>query len=201
MIQDNKAEVLICNGIKEFYRQLLQSSGVTVIDNVSLTITAALERYLEGNLRSGPHTEALTETSCQIPHKDIVCWARELFESHGYQVSLAKDKTTFPIDMIACMPCPMCGKTICVAVCCGAHMYRIDNEIREFHHRARATCQAEVYIHPSHPSVIKRCQEYGIQLIDPNAETANLDRVVAGRIPLLTRPIPGHENACLDGGS
>jgi len=198
VIQDNDVEILICNGIKGFYRELLESSGVKVIDNVSATITSALDRYLEGILDERPHTEELAETSCQIPHKDIVCWTKELFESHGYEVSLAGEKTPFPIDMIARIACPVCGKTICVAVCCGAHMYRIDNEIREFHHSARSACHAEIYIHPGYPSVIKQCHEYGIQLIDPNAETANRDRTVAGRIPLLTCPIPGHEEACLD---
>ena len=198
VIQDNNAEVLICNGIRGFYRELLESSGVTVINNVSATITSALDRYLDGDLKVRPHNEELAETSCRIPHKDIICWTKELFESHGYRVSLASENTPFPIDMIACIACPVCGKKICVAVCCGAHMYRIDNEIREFHHRARGDCHAEVYIHPGYPSVIKQCQEYGIQLIDPNTETANRDRTVPGRIPLLTRPIPGHEKACLD---
>jgi len=199
IIQNNDAEVLICNGIKGFYREILESAGVTVIDNVAASIQSALDQFLQGRLKPKPRTDELAETTCSIPHKDLVCWAKELFESHGYHVTLASEKAPFPIDMIARIECPLCGKNISVAVCCGAHMYRIDNEIREFHHSASSGYQAEVYIHPDHPSVEKRCQEFGIQMIDPNADTANQDRTVTGRIPLLSYPIPGHEKACLNG--
>ena len=37
-LRDNKIDLLICNGIKNFYRDLLESSGVSVIPEIALEI-------------------------------------------------------------------------------------------------------------------------------------------------------------------
>ncbi|RKX29134.1 MAG: hypothetical protein DRP46_07635 [Candidatus Zixiibacteriota bacterium] len=196
LLQEHNVNVLICSGIKGFYLDILESSGLTVIENVSLNVEDALQLYLDGKIKSQVHSNNLEELSCEIPHEDLVCWAKELFESHGYTVSIQNDEETpFPVDLVAEMNCPVCHKPIRIAVCCGAHTYRADQEIREFHHVSSSIYQVKVYVFPGNPLIKQRCREYDIQLIDTDSESANHDQKINGRIPLLDSPIPGHEKA------
>jgi hypothetical protein len=195
LLQKYDINVLICNGIKNFYRELLESAGLTVIDNISVDVDKALRMYIDGKIKPRDRENNIDEITCEIPHEDLVCWEKELFESHGYEVKKMDEESMFPVDLVAAINCPICRKSIKVAVCCGAHTYRADQEIREFHHRAASRFEARVYVYPGNPGVKKRCREYDIQLIDPDSETANLDRKTAGRIPLLEYALPGHKKA------
>lgn len=196
LLQEHDIDVLICNGIKGFYLDLLQSTGLTVIDNVSTSIEEAVSLYLSGKIKPHDHGNNLNELSCEIPHEDLVCWAKELFECHGYSVTVQNsEEIPFPVDLVAVIKCPVCHRPIKIAVCCGAHTYRADQEIREFHHASPSLYQAKVYVFPGNPLIRQRCREYDIQLIDPDSESANHDCKIDGRIPLLDCPIPGHEKA------
>jgi len=196
LLQEHNVDVLICNGIKGFYLDLLESSGLTIIDNVSVKVEEVLQLYFKGKLKPQDHSNNLSELSCEIPHEDLVCWAKELFESHGYTVLIQdEEETPFPIDLVAKMDCPVCHRPIRIAVCCGAHIYRADQEIREFHHTSPSMYQAKIYVFPGNQLIQKRCHEYDIQLIDPDSESVNHDQEINGRIPLLDYPIPGHEKA------
>jgi predicted Fe-Mo cluster-binding NifX family protein len=195
LLQDHNVDVLICGGIKAFYRSLLESLKLTVIENVSLSVEQALASFSRGELKAPAKKNALNGSNFEIPHEDLLCWTKELFECHGYQVSVAKDKAPFPIDLIATIECPVCHKSIRTAVCCGAHTYRADQEIREFHHATTAAFQARIYVHPGTPSVCESCREYGIQLIDPNLDETNRDKTTTQQVPLLRQPVVGHERA------
>jgi predicted Fe-Mo cluster-binding NifX family protein len=195
LLQDNAVNILICNGIKAFYVDLLESSGLEVIDGVSLTVESALKQYLSGRLKPRNRTFQFQELTCEIPHEDLVCWARELFESHGFMVKAGDENIPFPIDLIAELKCPVCGKPIRIAICCGAHTYRADREIQEFHHSTPSIFHARVYVRPGNPLVEEKCDEYEIQLIDTNSENAIKDEQISDRIPLLKKPITGHERA------
>ena len=201
LLQDNSVTTLICSGIKAFYRELLVSSGIKVIDSVDMPLDEALQRFERGELVPVQREETITDMSSEIPHEDLMCWTRELFESHGYRIVSSELELMFPIDMVAETRCPVCRRVIRVAVCCGAHTYRSDQEIREFHHVTRSSYQARVYVYPAGATVRKCCREYGIQVVDPDADALNRDHVEPGRIPLLDRPIPGHERAFAAGGS
>lgn len=199
LLRDNNVGTLICSGIKAFYRELLISSGITVIESVDLTLEEALRRFLDGKLEAAEPEAGMADLSAEIPREDLMCWARELFESHGYRVLNPEMEPAFPIDFVAEIRCPVCGRVIRVAVCCGAHTYRSDQEIREFHHSTRSSYQARVYVYPAGPGVRKCCREYGIQVVDPDENIFNRDHVEPGRIPLLDRPIPGHQRAFAQG--
>ena len=45
-----------------------------------------------------------------ISHDDLVKWAKELFESNGYEVSTCPGEESFLIDLIAGLKCPLCQK-------------------------------------------------------------------------------------------
>lgn len=194
VLRENKVEVLICGGIKSFYRDMLKSLGVTVLDDVSESIETALKRFRSGDLKSRKGSICSMVTP-EIPHDDLVCWAKELFVSHGYRVEINEDDSAFPVDLIAKVNCPVCGQPIEVAICCGAHIYRPEQEIREFHHTHTARYQAMVYVNFGTPEIRESCDNYGIELIDAGQESSNRDQPAGKQIPLLQNKISGHEAA------
>lgn len=194
---NNKVDVLICNGIKLFYRDLLNISGLKVLSNISDSVENALAAYLSGNLIFQTEEIETADLSSVFPHGDLVCWARELFEANGYDVSTGPEYLPLLIDLVAEIVCPLCMESVKVGICCGAHTYRLANEIMEFHHIAPNEFNAKVYVYPFNPGIYQTCSEFGIELIDPNSEDDYLHERRADKIPLLRNPINGHEKACL----
>lgn len=194
---NHKVDVLICNGIKLFYRDLLNISGLKVFANVTDSVDNALDEYLSGKLNSQKDLAETSDLSSEFPHDDLVCRARELFETNGYSVSPRPDYLPVPIDLVAETVCPLCKKSIKVGICCGAHTYRLASEIMEFHHVVPHEFQAKVYVYPFSPGIYQTCSEFGIELIDPNAEDDYLTEPPVDKIPILRNPISGHEKACL----
>jgi predicted Fe-Mo cluster-binding NifX family protein len=200
LLREHDVDVLICNGIKSFYRDLLAASEITVIPNVTLPAHEALRQFADGQLQpvavSAADSSALLD---KIPHEDLVCWAKELFEAHGYRVSVAADRAPFPIDLVAEILCPVCQKPVRVAICCGSHTYRSEQEIRQLHRVAVADYHAQVYVHPGSPPIQTCCRQYGIELIDPDAELAGPKRLTGNAIPVLRGPVSGHDRASAQG--
>lgn len=195
LLQENAVDVVICGGIKGFYRDLLQSAGVTVIDNVTGDAADALTRFRNGQLSPVAVDEEPMSLDGMIPLEDLVCWTRELFTAHGYMVTPGAEAAAFPIDLIAQITCPVCGKSVRVAICCGAHTYRPDQEIQQLHQAAARDFNARVYVASSSPQVRRLCDQYNIELIDPDAHFAACDHPVSNAIPILQMKITGHEAA------
>ncbi len=201
LLRDVRTTVLICNGIKAFYRDLLQAAGITVVSHVSADVSDALRDFLHGQLVADAPAVDPVDLWDSIPLEDLMCWTQELFTSNGYTVSRAPNFAPFPIDMIAEIRCPGCGKPIRVAICCGAHMYRADQEIQLFHRNSAASFNARVYVRPATQSVARQCQEFGIDLIDPDDSRFAADRDSGRTIPLLRAPVAGHEAAVRSSGT
>jgi len=195
MLQIHRATVLICNGINSSYRDMLTVSGVTVVPKVSGRVDYALGRYLEGKLLPEENHSYEATERCAIPHTDLVNCARRLFEAHGYVVTLGPGPDSFLIDLVAEIPCPVCDRRVKVAICCGAHTYRADQEITEFHHATPTGYNARVYVSPPTPPIEKCCREYGIQLVDPAQVAETTDDLSTSLIPLLSGPVTDHEQA------
>ncbi len=194
-LNERRVEVLICNGIKGFYKDILNNSGIIVIDNISSSVEKALNDYRNGKLKPKSEKSEIYNIDSTIPLDDIICWTKDLFKSNGYKVYRGEELTPFPIDIIAEMKCPVCGKPVRVAICCGAHSYRVDQELQEFHRVASTDFHARVYVHSAKPEIVKRCEEYGIELIDPFADTCEIKPAVKSAIPVLKQPARGHEKA------
>jgi predicted Fe-Mo cluster-binding NifX family protein len=195
LLQVPRVNILICNGIRGFYRDMLAASGVTVYQNVSAPVENALEQFLAGKLAAeAPCVEELTE-SCNIPHQDLIYWARELFESHGYSVTPGPDQDHHLIDLVAEIRCPVCGGQVRVAICCGAHTYRATQEITEFHHAAPLEYNARVFVCPVNPTVARYCREYGIELVNPDFEGVYGYTTVDDKLPILRERVRDHEEA------
>jgi len=192
---DKKITHLVCNGIKSFYHDLLNASGIVVIENISDTITDITSRISSGQFSWHERKTDTSRLYCKIPHKDLVCWTKELFTIHGYTVQKSQGASSFPIDLTAKINCPVCGEELNVAVCCGAHTYRSDHEIREFYYNTSKNFQSKVYVQLVNDEIRACCQKYNIELLDPDDEqtVSNLDKTRS--IPILKKPVPGHEKA------
>lgn len=195
ILRDNNVDVLICNGIKNFYRDMLESLEIHIITTISLAVDEAVREFLTGRLTTTAVDMTAETGTCQIPHDDLVCWARDLYESNGYVIDRPEKEDPFPIDLVGVIDCPVCGRQIKVAICCGAKLYRSDQEIREFHHSLAEDYQAAVYVCSGDSSIEERCRSYGIQFIDPAIETYDDGRLESAPIPLLPAPVAGHEAA------
>ena len=194
LLRESRANVLVCNGIKHFYRDLLQAAGLLVVSHVSASAVGALEDFLSGRLTADADTAEPVDLQDEIPLADLICWTEELFTAHGYAVRKAIEVAPFPIDLVAEIECPVCGKPVRVAICCGAHMYRPEQEIQLFHLHAAHGYHARVYVHPASEQIMRQCRDYAIELIDPDSREFSRDHPVADRIPLL-RTAVGHEGA------
>jgi predicted Fe-Mo cluster-binding NifX family protein len=188
-------EVLICNGIKDFYLNLLQASGLRVIPNVSESIENVITNYIKGKLKPASLREEPVLKPQEISHPELVGWARELFENNGYQVSEGPGQDSVLVDLVARIECPVCGKNVSVAICCGVHTYRTDQEIVEFHHCTKSGYNARVFVYPEDSRTAQSCREYGIEMISPESQLSYDPSMAKNKIPILQFPVEGHEKA------
>jgi predicted Fe-Mo cluster-binding NifX family protein len=190
-----EVQTLICSGIKNFYRDQLIAMGISVIPNINQPIAAVLDLFLRGKLKSSERTKFNSETTAIVSHDDLVKWADELFRGHGYSVTFCPDEDSYLIDLIAKMNCPVCCRQIKVAVCCGAQIYKAEQEIKEFHHNTKSQFNARVYVYLMNPQLEKSCSDYGIEFLSPESEVKYPVKKINPVIPILQRPIEGHEKA------
>ena len=195
LLRVHQIQTLICGGIKRFYRDQLLSIGIVVIPNVNDTIENALNRFLADELISYDNTQYETENSNLVSHDELIKWATELFENNGYSVSPCSEYHSSLVDFVAKIECPVCSKKIDVAICCGAQIYRVDQEIEEFHHSTKTSYDARVYVYFTNPKIIKNCDEYGINFISPEMIHLSDREESKTTIPILQKPIEGHERA------
>ena len=186
---------LICNGIKNFYRDQLLALGISVIPNINQSIEDALNNFLTGELKLIDNIQTDVHSSELVSHEDLVKWAKDLFTGKGYSVSSYSDDESFLIDLVAKINCPVCSRQIKVAVCCGAQIYSAEQEIKEFHHTTKTQFDARVYVYLKNPVLEKSCVDYGIDYLSPEKADAKLEIQNKSIIPILSRPIEGHEKA------
>ncbi len=193
LMRVHEVDTLVCNGIKNLYRDMLVASGVCVIGRISATVEQALADLRSGSLAASRQAPDSGDTVCDMPHGELQEWAKKLFEQHGYVVTSGPGEDAFLVDMIAQISCPECGRPVRVAICCGAHAYRSTIEITEFHHNTRLDYHARVYVSPSNPTIEKCCHDYGIELVDPSVGGAMEVETPSHRLPILKGQIRDHE--------
>ncbi len=192
-------ETLICNGIKEFYRNQLAAIGISVIPNINDSIEQATIRFIANELPVYENDIVKSQGNYDVSHDDLISWARELFETNGYSVTHNLSKDTFLLDLIAEIQCPLCKKSIKVAICCGGHTYRPDQEIKEFHHSVKSLYNVRAFIYTDSPQIAKSCGEYGIEFISPERINLIKDSSTEMDVPIFSGPIEGHDKLNLRG--
>lgn len=177
------ATVILCDGIEGRTSRMLEADGIGVIDNVAGTATDALFGYLAGKL-SREETK-VNNSIVRQNTADTVAWTRELFMAYHWHVEASEETCRFPVDLMAERECPVCKKKVRVAICCGAHAYRVDQEILEFKHVTPVDVHARVYVHQALPAIENACREYGVELLAPSAFTGS-------GIDFSLAPLQGH---------
>jgi predicted Fe-Mo cluster-binding NifX family protein len=199
LLQVHEIDVLLCNGINRTYRSMLEGSGIQVIPNVSFSPDAALRKFARGDIAVAANLRPHYGAVPKVPLEALICWARDLFETNGYSVADGPGGDSFLVDLIAAKPCPVCGRAVRIAVCCGAHTYNIEKEIQEFHRLSMHDYNARVLIAPAERAIVSLCGEYGIEVIDPDLSEFEKKPLQAA-FPLLSTPVQGHEKAYAGAG-
>jgi hypothetical protein len=65
----------------------------------------------------------------------------------------------------------------------------------EFHYNTKNRFKARVYVYPTDPKVAQSCDEFGITFISPEMKHHQFKRCSKKSIPILQKPIEGHEKA------
>ncbi len=193
LIRLHDVDTLICSGIGGFYRDLLNNMHIELISDVSMKMDEAIEGYLDGRIKPDQNRRDNGRRLHHTALSDLVNWTRTFFERRGFMVSQGPGQDSFLIDLVAERLCPVCGKSIKIAVCCGAHTYRMDQEIREFHFCAKNDYNAKVYVCPENESAAERCREYNIEYMKYNPELQDEIKSQYSTAPILHFPISGHE--------
>jgi len=195
LLQVHSVDVVICNGIKGFYCDMLAGMGMAVLKNINLPVAEALSQYAAGRLTPEVEPPDEQDRTCNIPHGELVAWTISFFRDSGYEVRSGPGEDAFLVDLVAQIACPVCKNMVRVAICCGAHTYRANLEVREFHHATVSNYDARVYVYSGNAGIEKCCREYGIQFLDPEHIEGAAKNTGGGAIPVLTAAPPGHERA------
>lgn len=192
LIRIHDIDVLICNGIDGFYTDMMNSMNLKLFAGISMPVDEAIAKYLDGSLKSLTQKPRASSSPHNVPLDELIGWARMVFSNNGYRVKPGPGQDSFLIDLVAETKCPICNKPIKVAICCGAHTYRIDQEIREFHFSAKNEYNARVFISPYDESAHRSCREYNIEYLSFNPQLSNLPKDEDQPVPLLQGPVMGH---------
>jgi predicted Fe-Mo cluster-binding NifX family protein len=182
--------ILLCNGIRSFYKDMLEAENRKVFKNLSGKINDVLALFLKGGITSSAKIENGKEVPCLFELGELVELTREFFASNGYVIE--GEDSDFPVDIIAAMKCPRCKKRIRVAVCCGGHIFSWEKEIRELR-SISDNYDAAVYVHAPQMPVIKTCRDFNINLLDPWILENPGKSELRGPLPILEIPVRGHE--------
>lgn len=194
LLKQHKIDVLICNGIDRQMQRLLEAEGCQVVSGVSGKLADALYGYSAGRIGLEEDREMVSSTEMSIHTADLVEWTRELFEKLGWSVNIAHHPDTFPIDLTAMRKCPVCGHEVRIAICCGAHAYRVEEEILEFKRVSTGGYHARVYVQHILPGIVETCRDFEIELLEPETFANWINsKGKQGDIPPLRGKVSGHE--------
>lgn len=186
-------DVLICNGITERLREILEANGCVVIDGVVGSASDALFGLLAGQIKPIQQKSPLKPHQMQPHTADLVMWTEELFHKLDWEVHKVLQDNLFPIDLLAERKCPLCGKLVRAAICCGAHAYRIEKEILELKRVTAVGYNARIYVHHAIPGVSNTCHDFEIELLDPNDFTNGESNDYYSVLPPIKGLIAGHD--------
>ncbi|MBD3166279.1 hypothetical protein GF324_06755 [bacterium] len=163
-------DVLLCSGIENQLRMMLEADGIKVVAGIKGLANDALFGYLAGRIEYQPLESTSLDLQALKPHTaDLVEWTRDLFIRHQWDVSPIRRTDLFPMDLIAEKECPECGKRVRAGVCCGAHCVKVREEIAELRRVTAYGYNARVYVNNAIDVIVDACREYEVELLDPTA--------------------------------
>ncbi len=198
LLRVHDTQLLVCNGIGEFYRDMIASMGIGLVPDQCLSIKDTLRGLLAGKIKPEDTALDAIQGAYEIPLDQLIGWAREIFRKAGFFINPGNGKDSFLIDLTAEKVCPVCSGKIRVSVCCGGHTYRLDQEIREFHFCTGEEYHARVFVAPPSGYVERSCAEYGIRFLPYEPSRTAVPAGNTGLKILLGEKIPGHERLFAD---
>ncbi len=190
LVSDCGAETLICNGIRNFYKNALEARGCRVYNKITGDYLTALDRLFDGKLKSDDPRRLENTEPCLFELAELMEMTREYLTGNGYNLDTGEGK--FPVDFKAYYNCPECGRKIRVAVCCGGHLFNWEKEVRELHAVSEGY-DAAMYVHAPNKPVEKCCRDFRINLLDPLVLENPGTEVKKAPIPGLMHPVRGHK--------
>ena len=190
LIKNAGVNVLLCNGIRSFYRDMLEAEKIKVYRNLSGKITDIVRDFQDKKISdTGAHVKS-DEVSCKFDLEELIQMTCEYLSRYGFQIEPSESE--FPVDIISTYKCPKCHKTIRVAVCCSGHLFNWEKEIRELR-TVSENYDAIVYVHAPRENVAQTCNEFKINLLDPWLLENPSECDLRAPIPVLTLPVRGHD--------
>lgn len=198
LLQIHKTDILICNGIKTYLKDQLNSNGVEVISDINDPVECVIDKLLTGELEEKNRSSNNMHEYYSVIHHDLVLWAEELFLGSGFKVTSLSENDSILTDFVAVYDCPVCKKPIRIAVCCGAQMYRADYEIREFYHAIHPHYDVCAYVYIYDPKIAKCCSKYGLEYICTEEFDLKAVKNEKDVIPILKNPVKTHDKLKID---
>jgi predicted Fe-Mo cluster-binding NifX family protein len=193
-LEMHKTNILICNGIKEYFKYQLIANGIQVISDINYNCDLAVRQLLSGELKEKNKYHLHTLEYSEALHRDLVNWAGKLFRSNGFEVISLSEDDTLLSNLTAVYICPVCRKPIKIGICCGGQIYSVYREIREFFHLENNRYDVCVYVHPFDPKIEQCCSKYGIEFLSPGEIEERIENNKNAPIPILKNPIESHKN-------
>ncbi len=188
LLKDAGVEALLCNGIRSFYKDMLEAENLKVYKDLTGKVEISLKHFLKGGIKSSGKAEEKKEAPCLFELGELVEMTREYLANNGFTIE--NDESDFPVDIVASLKCPRCNKPIRVAVCCAGHVFYWEKEIMELRSISE-NFDAAVYVHAAQDQVLKICKDFNINLLDPWI-LENPEKDLAP-LPIFNIPIKGHE--------
>lgn len=192
LLKEAGIDVVICNGIRSFYKDMLEAENRTVYKDVTGKIKKAIELLLKGDIGRASKSRPEDQAPCLFEMGELVQITGEYFARNGYEVS--DDEFEFPVDLLATIKCPKCRKPIRVAICCGGHLFSWEKEIKELR-SILDNFDAAVYVHAAQKPVARTCRDYKINLLDPWILENEEKGKKSSPLPILRLPVKGHKKA------
>ncbi|NIP41536.1 MAG: hypothetical protein GWN61_18320 [candidate division Zixibacteria bacterium] len=190
LLKDAAVEVLLCNGIRSFYKDMLEAENLMVYKDLTGRTDEILVLFMSGKIKHSGKAEEKKEAPCLFELGELVEMTREYLTRNGFVIE--RDESDFPVDMIATLKCPRCKKPIRVAVCCAGHVFYWEKEIMELRSISE-NYDAAVYVHAAQDQVVKTCKDFNINLLDPWVlENPEIEKG-KDSLPFFKIPVKGHE--------
>lgn len=165
-LKKNHVNIVICNAICSYTERLLFLNQIRYISGITGTIEHVLDDFLQEKLLE---KEPDLNQKALLKKSDInvlIDLGMEYFHNCGFTLTKPDSGTKTFIDFIGGKVTKEKKKTE-IAVCCGAHIYKIEGEIREFAREAGSQFDEIYYIHPTCPGIKQICDQYRVILLDP----------------------------------
>ncbi len=164
-LKQYRVDVLICNALRSYTERLLQLNEIRFVSGISGNVDEIVRKYLQKEIQTKEPDLNRIALLKKTNYANLYVCSQEHFKSLGYDVQLPKETSKTFIDFIGTKRDETGKSTKTIAVCCGGHLYKVEEEIREFARETGDLFDENYYVHPVCPGVQQLCDQYQIILL------------------------------------